>query len=185
MPQITEILIVPHTHHDAGYTHVPETILRMHERFIHEALALCEQDGDDASPSAFRWTVEASLPLLKFLRHASAGDVARLQSLVARRRLSVTAGYLHMTQLIGHEEYVRFFQPVREIRRYAPVSVVQHGDVNGLSWGVVPLMREARLDCLVMAFNPDHGRAPFEQPSAFVWEGQAGSRVLVWLSLFY
>jgi hypothetical protein len=184
---IKEILLVPHTHHDIGYTHIPEICLRMHERYIHEAMLLCEQDIADDSPAAFHWTVELSLPLVNYLRKASQTDVRCLQQLVAQGRMAVTGAYAHMTQLIGTEEYVRFFYPVRELRHNygLPVSIVQHGDINGLSWGSVPLMREAGLDCLVMALNPDHGRAPLEQPSAFFWEGQDGSRVLVWLSLFY
>jgi alpha-mannosidase len=186
MPPIREILVVPHTHHDVGYTHMPDRCLETHEQAIHAAIALCERDADRDAPDAFRWTLEISRPLLEFLRHAPAADLARLQRLARHGRVAVTAGYLHMTQLIGHEEYVRFFDPVREFRRHGlPVSVVQHGDINGLSWGLVPLMREAGLDCLVMALNPDHGRAPFEQPSAFYWEGPDGGRVLVWLSMHY
>jgi hypothetical protein len=187
MAKITELLLVPHTHHDIGYTHVPDVCMRMHEQAIYEAMGLCEAALADDSPAAFRWTVEISRPLIAFLRGAASADVARLQALVARGRMAVTAGYLHMTQLIGHEEYVRFFLPLREIReRYGlPVSIVQHGDINGLSWGGVPLMREAGLDCLVMALNPDHGRAPFEQPSVFWWAGPDGSRVLVCLNPHY
>lgn len=186
MPAINEILLIPHTHHDIGYTHVPDVCLDMHARAIREAMRLCEVDSDDSSPSALRWTLELSQPLLRFLRGASADEIERLKALVGRGRMAVTAGYLHMTQLIGHEEYVRYFQPVSEIREYGlPVSVVQHGDINGLSRGVIPLMNEAGLDTLVMALNPDHGRAPFEQPSAFVWEGEDGSQALVWLSMFY
>jgi alpha-mannosidase len=187
MSKIKEILLVPHTHHDVGYTHIPEVCLRMHERYIHEAIALCEQDIDDNSPAAFRWTIEISRPLIHYLRRASSTDVERLQRLVAEGRISVTAAYAHMTQLIGHEDYVRFFQPVRELRENygLPVSIVQHGDINGLSWGVAQIMQEAGLDCLVMALNPDHGRPPLEQPSAFIWEGQDGSRILAWLSMFY
>ena len=182
---INEILLVPHTHHDMGYTHVPETCMRMQERVIHDVLDLCER-GNDSAPDAFRWTIEISRPLIAFLRHSTPADVERLRTLVSRRRLAVTGAYLHMTQLIGHEEYVRFFQPVREIRAHnLPVSIVQHGDINGLAWGSVPLMVDAGLDTLVLALNPDHGRPPFEQPSAFVWEGQDGSRILVWLSLHY
>jgi hypothetical protein len=186
LPAINEILLIPHTHHDIGYTHVPDICTKMHVRAIREAMRLVEADGDDSSPAALRWTVELSRPLLEFLHTASSDEIERFKALVERGRMAVTAGYLHMTQLIGHEEYVRYFQPVREIRDYGlPVSVVQHGDINGLSRGVVPLMREAGLDTLVMALNPDHGRAPFEQPSAFIWEGEDGSQVLVWLSLFY
>lgn len=187
MAKIREILVIPHSHHDIGYTHVPDVCIDSHEQGIYRAMALCEADADDQSPTSFRWTVEISRSLLRFLQHAAPADVERLKSLVERGRISLTAGYMHMTQLIGTEEYARFFMPVRELRgRYGlPVSVVQHGDINGVGWGSVPLMAEAGLDCLVMALNPDHGRPPFEQPSAFWWEGPDGSRILAWLSIHY
>ncbi|MDX1991879.1 MAG: hypothetical protein SF029_05795 [bacterium] len=186
MGDIREILIVPHTHHDIGYTHVPDVCMYMHERAIDEIIALCAR-GTDHAPDSFRWTMEISRPVVEWLRRATPAQAAQLQALVQRGRIALTGAYAHMTQLVGHEEYIRFFAPVRRLRDdYGlPVSVVQHGDINGLSWGVVPLMRDMRLETLVMALNPDHGRAPFEQPSAFWWEGQDGSRVLVWLSLFY
>jgi alpha-mannosidase len=41
------------------------------------------------------------------------------------------------------------------------------------------------VDRLVMALNPDHGRAPFEQPTGFWWEGPDGDRIFVWLSTHY
>jgi alpha-mannosidase len=146
--KIQEILLVPHTHHDIGYTHIPEVCLRMHQRYIAEAVRLCEEDLHEESPAAFRWTVEISQPLVNYLRKASAQDMVRLQNLIQCGRLAATGAYAHMTQLVGHEEYVRFFYPVRILREEykLPVSVVQHGDINGLSWGVVPFMQEAELD---------------------------------------
>lgn len=186
MTTIREILVVPHAHHDMGYTHVPDVCMTMHERSIAQVIELCHQPAPDDA-ATFRWTMEITQPLLNFLHSADQTTVKQLQELVAAGRIAITGGLMHMTQLIGHEEAIRFFKPVHELRtRYDfPVSVVQHGDINGLSWGTVPLMSQLELNTLVMALNPDHGRAPFEQPSAFFWEGQDGSRVLVWLSLFY
>ena len=40
MAKITELLLVPHTHHDIGYTHVPDVCMRMHEQAIYEAMGL-------------------------------------------------------------------------------------------------------------------------------------------------
>jgi alpha-mannosidase len=117
MPTIREILLVPHTHHDIGYTNTPRACLEGHERGIYDVLDLCESDPDDHAPDAFRWTFEISRPVVQFLRHASPSDVERLRALAERKRIALTAGYLHMTQLIGHEDYVRFF---------LPVSIVQH-----------------------------------------------------------
>ena len=168
MPKIREILIVPHTHHDIGYTHVPEVCLQMQERSIYEIIELCEV-GREAAPESFRWTVEISRPFIDFLHHASPEWIERLHMLVKRGRVAITAAYAHMTQLIGHEEYVRSFYPLREIRgkHQFPVSVLQHGDINGLSWGIVPLMNALQLDTLVMALNPDHGYALWNSPVLF------------------
>src|SRR4051794_996062 len=144
MPKIDEVLVVGHTHHDVGYTNVPALITRMHECAVYKTIELCEQDEPADERAAFRWTLEISRPVVHFLRHAADKDITRFQAQVAAGRISLSAAYMHMTQLIGHEDYVRYFMPVREIREHGlPVSVVQHGDVNGLSWGVVPLMREA------------------------------------------
>lgn len=187
MANVREILVVPHTHHDVGYTHTPRFCLEAHEAAVGEAVRLCEAALEDESPTSFRWTLELSRPVVEFLRHATTDDVDRLRRVVAADRLAVTAGYLHMTQLVGHEEAIRALWPVHELRRRFGLSpsIVQHGDVNGLPWGTVPLMAAADLHVLVMALNPDHGRPPFEQPSAFYWEGPDSSRVLVWLSVHY
>jgi alpha-mannosidase len=98
LPKIREVLIVPHTHHDVGYTHMPDICMEAHERGIHEAIRFCEMDLGSDAPHAFRWTVEVSRSLLQFLRQATDGEAARLQRLVAAGRIAVTAGYLHMTQ---------------------------------------------------------------------------------------
>jgi alpha-mannosidase len=183
--KLAEVLLVPHSHHDVGYTHTPHHVLRLHALSVGEAIRLCNEPAADPR-AAFRWTLEVTRPLLDFLREADAPTVDALRRLVADGRLSVTGGYLHMTQLVGHEELVRMYEPVARVRRLGiPVRVVQHGDINGLPWGTVPAMRRAGLETLVMAMNPDHGRAPLEQPSAFWWEGPDGSRVLVWLSIHY
>jgi hypothetical protein len=46
-------------------------------------------------------------------------------------------------------------------------------------------MNRAGMTRLVMALNPDHGRAPYEQPTGFWWDGPGGGRVFVWLSTHY
>jgi hypothetical protein len=187
MAGIQEILVVPHTHHDIGYTHTPTACLEAHVSSVGEAIRLCEAAFGDESATSFRWTFELSRPVLQFLKGASSTDLDRMRRLLAADRLAVTAAYLHMTQLVGHEEAIRSLWAVHDLRERFGLSpsIVQHGDINGLGWGTVPLMVASGLNVLVMALNPDHGRAPFEQPSAFYWEGPDGSRVLVWLSVHY
>jgi alpha-mannosidase len=185
VPRVREVLVIPHTHHDVGYTDSPRTLLDLHWRAVGEAIRLASATVVDPS-SAFRWSFETARPVLQFLDRSGADDIAALVRCAREGRISVTGGYLNGTQLAGHEELTRSFDGVGRLRRAGlPVRVVQHSDINGLPWGTVSAMARAGLDVLVMALNPDHGRPPFEQPRAFWWEGPDGSRVLVWLSLHY
>lgn len=182
---IRQILLIGHTHHDVGYTNSPRLIDRMHARIVDQVLEYAERlptDGQDG----FRWTFEVARPVLNFLRTASSERKQQLTSLVRSGALSVTGGYLNMTQLPSAFELDAAYEQLARLRALGiDVRTQQHGDVNGLSWGNVDQMTDAGIGRLVMALNPDHGRAPFTQPSGFWWEGPSGRRVFVWLSTHY
>ncbi|QEW01898.1 hypothetical protein [Microbacterium lushaniae] len=182
---IREILLIGHTHHDVGYTNSPRLIDRMHADIVGRVLDLAEEHPGQG-PAAFRWTFEVARPVLTFLRRATAGQREQLSELARTGAISVTGGYLNMTQLPSTFEFDAAYDLLGEIRQAGiPVRTEQHGDVNGLAWGLVDRMRDAGIGRLVMALNPDHGRAPFTQPSGFWWEGPSGRRVFVWLSTHY
>ena len=187
MARIRRLLLLGHTHHDVGYTNSPRIIDGMHARIVREVIRLA--DADTAAPGApdrFRWTFEAARPVLNFLRDAEPHEVTRLRELVAEGTIAVTGGYLNMTQLPDLPEFAAAYRALDRIRAAGvPVRTEQHGDVNGIAWGVADAMLDAGLDRLVMALNPDHGRAPLEQPSAFWWEAPSGRRVFTLLSTHY
>jgi hypothetical protein len=181
---IRQILLVPHTHHDVGYTNSPRIIDPLHARIVDRVLDLACPAGD--GPDALRWTFEAARPVLRFLREAPPERRALLVELARQGRLSVTGGYLNMTQLPGIDEFGAAYALLDELREAGlVVRTQQHGDVNGISWGTADQMRDAGISRLVMALNPDHGRPPFTQPSGFWWEAPTGRRVFVWLSTHY
>ncbi|WP_108249580.1 hypothetical protein [Planctomonas deserti] len=185
MSAIRTVLLLGHTHHDVGYTNSPRIVDDAHRRIVSHVLDLCDEDpaeGDDS----FRWTFEVARPVLAFLRNADEREVQRLCRLVAAGRVSVTGGYLNMTQLPSDGEFGAAYDRLREFAVAGiPVRTEQHGDVNGIAWGAVTAMRDAGIDRLLMALNPDHGRAPFHQPTGFWWEGPRGDRVFTWLSTHY
>lgn len=185
MAPVREILLVAHTHHDVGYTNSPRIIDGMHARIVSRVLDLCDEHPA-AGPAQFKWTFEAARPVLNFVRTAGGADIERLRNLVAEGRISVTGGYLNMTQLPSDGEFdVAYDQVQRLIELGIPVRTQQNGDVNGLAWGVVSGMRRAGITRLLMALNPDHGRPPFAQPTGFWWKGPSGDRVFTWLSTHY
>ncbi|WP_203416290.1 hypothetical protein [Jiangella ureilytica] len=182
---VHEVLLIPHTHHDVGYTDSPRLIDRQHRDVVGQVLHLCDRTAGDGD-AALRWTFEVSRPVVEFVRRGVAADVDRLRRLVRDGRIAVTAGYLNMTQLPGEQELERTYEALAPLAEAGiPIRTEQHGDVNGLSWGSVPAMHRHGVTRLVMALNPDHGRPPFRQPSGFWWEGPDGSRVFVFLSTHY
>ena len=185
MPSIREILLVPHTHHDVGYTNSPRIVDDAHRRIVGEILNLAEQGPADGR-DAFRWTFEVARPVLRFLDEAHPADVERLQRLAGEGRIAATGGYLNMTQLPSEAEFDVTYDAVQRLRDAGlTVRTEQHGDVNGTAWGTVDGMLRAGIDRLLMALNPDHGRPPFAQPTGFWWEGPSGKRIFVWLSTHY
>jgi alpha-mannosidase len=72
MPTIDTLYIIHHSHTDIGFTHDQPIVWDLHERFIDQALNLIDQPVDPAAPdSHFRWTVESTAVLERWLRHAS------------------------------------------------------------------------------------------------------------------
>ena len=187
VPVIRRVHLVPHTHHDVGYTNSPRIVDDMHARIVGRVLDLCDADPVDAgAPDAFRWTFEVARPVLEYLRRTGAVGAARLREHAAAGRIAVTGGYLNMTQLPSAREFDAAYEMLGEIRGAGlEVRTEQHGDVNGIAWGVVPAMRRAGIGRLLMALNPDHGRPPFRQPTGFWWQGPGGERVFTWLSTHY
>jgi hypothetical protein len=185
VPSLREILLVPHTHHDVGYTNSPRIVDDAHRRIVREVLNLAER-GPAEGPDAFRWTFEVARPVLRFLDQAGPEDIERLRRLAEEGRIAATGGYLNMTQLPSEAEFDHAYDAVRRLRDAGlAVRTEQHGDVNGTAWGTVDGMLRVGIDRLVMALNPDHGRPPFAQPTGFWWEGPSGRRIFVWLSTHY
>ena len=188
---VHRVLLVPHTHHDVGYTASPRVVDDRHRAIVGEVLRLADADpADDPAahdaPERFRWTFEVARPVLRFLAAATPAERAALRRLVEDGRISVTGGYLNMTQLPSIAEFDAAYELLADFAAAGlPVRTEQHGDVNGIAWGTVEAMRRAGLTRLVMALNPDHGRPPFQQPTGFWWEGISGARVFTWLSTHY
>lgn len=180
------LFLLGHTHHDVGYTNSPRIVDRMHREIVDRVLDLIDENPDDSDPLAFRWTFEVARPVIAFFERATDAQRARLVDTVERGRVSVTSGYLNMTQLPNEYETDHSYDLLRPLLEAGiAIRTEQHGDVNGIPWGTVESMRRAGVTRLLMALNPDHGRAPFTQPSGFWWEGRSGERIFSWLSTHY
>lgn len=182
MPHIETLFLIHHSHTDIGYTHDQPIVLELHERFISQALELAERDAEKESDSAFRWTVENTYVLSRWLAHASTAEVERLQALERAGRIEVTAMFANLTPLFDTDELIESLQLVGRLRRdYGfTITSAMNCDVNGENWPLVDLLLDIGIQGFTMAINTHFGGAPFQRPNVFRWQGPSGRAILAY-----
>lgn len=179
MSVVSGIHLVHLCHTDIGYTHDQPTLWDLQRRFLDQAIDLAECDLDDDEPSAFRWTVETTAPLLRWLESAPPERVEALRRLEAAGRIEITAMLANGTPLYGPAETIESLRPVETLRdRYGfDVRHAMNFDVNGQNWPLVDALLDAGVEGFWMGINNHFGAAPSDRPSLFRWEGPSGRTV--------
>ncbi len=176
------VYLIHHSHTDVGYTHDQPVVWDLYRRFLDQAIDLCVADADRNGDDCFRWTVETTAPLLRWLQTAPPARRRLLADLCRLGRIEVTAMPVNVTPLYDTAELAEALRPVRAIREELGIAVryAMNSDVNGQNWPLVDVLLDAGIEALSMAINVDHGGAPPGRPNAFLWEGPSGRRILAW-----
>lgn len=179
MSRVDTLYLVHHCHTDIGYTHDPPVVWDLQERFLDEALALAERDAGSDADHAFRWTVETTEPLRRWLASASEDDVMRFRAMEKAGRIEVTGLPLNLTPLYDTDQAAEALQNLRDLREEHGFTVrhAMNCDVNGQTWPLADLLLDAGIESLSMAINTHMGGAP-PRPEAFWWEAPSGRRLL-------
>jgi alpha-mannosidase len=184
---IQEILVLHHSHTDIGYTHPPAMVWELHRRFTDEAIELCEATAELPEASRVRWTCETTAPLLYWLEHAPARQIARFRKLVRRGQIGAGAMFLNLTPLSNAETLVRGLEPIGLLRKELglPLKVAINHDVNGLPWPIADLLLDAGVDMLLMGINIHFGGYPMQRPRGFAWQAPSGRALLAFNAEHY
>ena len=179
MPPIDTLYIIHHSHTDFGYTHDLPVFFEMQDRFLDEALNQSALHTDTPAAARFRWTVETTDVLRRWLERATLADVARLQAAERAGLLEICAMFANITPLYDTAQLIESLQEVGRLRRELGVEIrhAMNCDVNGQNWGLVDLLLDAGVEGLTMAINPHFGGAPKPRPAIFQWEGPSGRRI--------
>ncbi|WP_327587325.1 hypothetical protein OHA25_10190 [Nonomuraea sp. NBC_00507] len=180
------VYVVHHSHLDIGYTDPQGTVLRHHLDYLDAALRLAEETASWPDDAKFRWTVESSMPAVKWL---AARPAEMVESFVQRGRegvIEVTAlpFQLH-TEACSTEELHR---QLRFTRRFGfPVTSAMHTDVPGAVVGLVDALSQAGVRYLAAAHNWAgrsvpylHGGDKLTRP--FRWRAPSGNELIVWFT---
>jgi alpha-mannosidase len=182
MARIETLYFIHHSHTDIGYTHDQPIVFDLHERFITQALTLAERSADSDSDGAFRWTVENTYVLLRWLRHASPREIERFQAMEKAGRIEVTGMFANLTPLLDAGQLAETLQPLRTLRDdYGfTITSAMNCDVNGESWSLPDLLLDAGIEGFTMAINTHFGGAPLARPDLFHWQAPSGRTLLAY-----
>ena len=188
------IYIVQESHHDLGYTDLPQKALKEQMEFIDLAVRFCEETTDWPEDSKFRYSIEQSWSLINYIRHKPVRSVEKLLKFIREGRIEVSALYGNeISELCGHEELIRLLYPSFALKRKygIPIEYAEITDVPGLSWALAMILS----NCGVRYFSPGMPRGYFRHahpfwdeskvvpkgmPRLFYWVGPDGSKILFW-----
>ena len=187
MAEIATIYVCNHAHTDIGFTDYQDVCFDQHARFIDQALDLIESTDGYPESARYKWTCEATGPLLRYLNGASPEQVRRFQHWHRAGRIDVAAMQYNLTPLLNIEQMHRSLYPLRALRDEFGLTVecAMQDDVNGVSWLYADLLSALGVWFYTAAINPIRGARPRPFPGAFWWEGPAGGKVLAWNGYHY
>ncbi|TDE39991.1 hypothetical protein E1295_32155 [Nonomuraea mesophila] len=184
------VFVVHHSHLDIGYTDPQGTVLRHHLDYLDAALRLAEETSSWPDDAKFRWSVESSMPALRWL---DARPPELVEKFAARARegvIEVTAlpFQLH-TEACSTEELhrqLRFTSQLKDRYGFATTSAM-HTDVPGAVVGLVDALSAHGVRYLAAAHNWAgrsvpylHGGDKLTRP--FRWRAPSGNEVIVWFT---
>lgn len=179
MPQIETIYLVHHSHTDVGYTHDQPIVWELQTRFIDEALSLAEKHAETTGDGSFRWTVETTAVLQRWLDHATDRDVDRFIRMEHAGRIEVTGMFANLTPLLDADQLIESYQFVRRLRDDYGLSIrhAMNCDVNGENWSLVDVLLDLGIEGFTMAINSHFGGALQPRPCVFNWQGPSGRSI--------
>jgi len=176
-----------HSHLDVGYTHPQPLLLELQKDYINQAIDLCIKTSDYPEESRFRWTCEATYPLIRWLETAEPERIEVLKNLIREGRISIAALPMHTTPGCSVTEMVSMLRDLDLLRDQlgAKITTAINHDINGQPWTLSQVMLDSGIDFYLTGINVHFGGIPFPRPSAFRWQTSDKRELLTFLGEHY
>jgi len=182
------VYILPHSHHDLGYTDLQADVEEKQIRNIARGIELARNTASYPEGARFVWNLEVLWGADLFMRRRS--QVEKVEFIEAVRKGWVSLNGMYANELTGlcrPEELLQLFRYSCELGKQCSVSVdsAMLSDVPGFTWGTVTAMSQAGIRYFSAApnFFDRIGRFMVEwQDKPFWWLSPSGKeRILVWV----
>src|SRR5882762_1417193 len=183
-----QVYILPHSHHDLGYTDLQPNVEEKQMRNIELGMELARRTAGYPEGARFVWNLEVLWGADLFLRRKSETDRAALIEAIKNGWVSLNGMYANeLTGLCRPEELLQLFRYSTELGSQCgvPVDSAMISDVPGYTWGTVSAMAQAGIRYFSAAPNYFDRIGTFMvewQDKPLWWISPSGNeRVLVWI----
>src|SRR5258708_6119865 len=183
-----QIFILPHSHHDLGYTDLQSNIEEKQMANISKGIELARNTANYPPGARFVWNLEVLWGADLFMRTKTETEREELINAVKKGWIGLNGMYANeLTGLCRSEELLQLFGYSTELGNQCgiPVDSAMISDVPGYTWGTVSAMAQAGIRYFSAApnFFDRIGNFMVEwQDKPFWWISPSGNeRVLVWI----
>ncbi len=180
--------ILPHSHHDLGYTDLQADVEEKQMRNITRGIELARKTAGYPEGSRFVWNLEVLWGADLFMRQRSEAEKAELLEAIRKGWISPNGSYANeLTGLCRPEELLELFRYGTRLAKQTGVKIdsAMMSDVPGYSWGTVSAMAQAGIRYFSAAPNFFDRIGTFMvtwQDKPFWWVSPSGKeKVLVWV----
>jgi hypothetical protein len=192
-----DLYMVHSSHHDLGYTDLPNRVLEEHKDHITQAIRYCEMTEDWPEASRFHYVVEQAWSAAYFMEHTR-DEVLKDKFIhyLKNGQLEITALFGNQnTDMSATEELNRLVYPSFALaERYGfEVNTAETNDMPGIHWGLVSVLHQAGVRYLYAGIQDyfkwgDTMPAPWDEEKvmrrdisgAFYWQGPDDHQVMFW-----
>jgi alpha-mannosidase len=182
------VYVLPHSHHDLGYTDIQANIEEKQMHNITLGIDLARKTANYPDGARFIWNLEVLWGADLFMKRKSQAEKDAFIDAVKKGWVSLNGMYANeLTGLCRPEELLQLFRYGVELGRQCGVTVdsAMISDVPGYSWGTVTAMAQAGIRYFSVAPNwfDRIGRIMVEWQDKPFWAVSPSGRekVLVWI----
>jgi hypothetical protein len=182
------IYVLPHSHHDLGYTDQQATVEEKQMLNIKLGIDLARKTADYPEGSRFIWNLEVLWGADLYMQRRSEEEKSELIEAIRKGWIALNGSYANeLTGLCRPEELLQLFHYSTVLGKQCGVRVdsAMMSDVPGFTWGTVTALSQAGIRYFSAAPNYFDRIGTFMvawQDKPFWWIGPSGKeKVLFWV----